>query len=100
MSQSDDYFKDFTGFYRDLKIWLLTYGIGAPVVFLTNSELFKKIESSKFVLQITLLFLFGAFLQIVESFCSKWASWIQYSYVEKEKQRPEGIDVGKCLPSG
>jgi hypothetical protein len=76
----DGYFDQFNIFLKDLRIWFVAYGVGAPALFLTQPELRKAVSDSGSARCITLLFLAGVLLQVLSSFFGKWTSWVQYSH--------------------
>ena len=62
----------------NLRTWLVSYGIGAPVLFLSNKELWSKISVSDLKVDIALLFLLGVFAQILLTALNKTVMWICY----------------------
>lgn len=40
------FYEAYAGFARNLRIWFVAYGIGGPVLFLTNSEVWQKVSES------------------------------------------------------
>lgn len=96
MSQSDNYYSDLQKNSRDLKIWLLSYGIGVPALLLTNEELTVAVKDAGLAATITIAFLLGAGLQIFEAWLDKWSSHIQYAaslYDEYEGTEQDGEEV-------
>ncbi len=79
MSETEEYFQDYTAFSRDLRVWLIAYGIGAPVLFVSNAAIYDKVLQHGDGKLIVILFLIGVSFQIFEASTSKWMSWIQYS---------------------
>ena len=62
---------------RTLRTWLVAYGIGGPVLFLTRPELQAAIKISGRARFITLLFLSGVAVQVFNAFLNKWLSWFR-----------------------
>jgi len=76
--QKDSHFQNYVDYSRTLRAWLVAYGIGGPVLFLTNDNLAQKVSSSCYTNQIIILFLSGVCLQIVLSLINKWCAWHMY----------------------
>ena len=76
--QKESHFQNYGDYSRTLRVWLVAYGIGGPVLFLTNENLAQKVSSSCYTNQITILFLSGVGLQIVLSLINKWCAWHMY----------------------
>src|SRR5690606_31515166 len=55
------------------------YGIGGPVLFLTNQGLSEKVAAAPNKRLIVSLFLAGVALQIALSFINKWCAWNLYA---------------------
>ncbi len=77
--------KDDSGFYEPysnfstrMRNWLAAYGIGAPVLFVSQSEISNALTTSgsgKFVI---VLFLIGVLIQVIAAFIYKSAMWYLY----------------------
>lgn len=65
-------------FARNLRTWFVAYGIGGPVVFLTNESVSKALLSLEVGRPIATLFLAGVILQILTTMTYKAAMWHQY----------------------
>jgi hypothetical protein len=68
---------------KTLRTWFVAYGVGAPVLFLTNEQVASKIASSGDARRIAGLFLLGAFLQIVLAIINKACMWVCF-YGERQ----------------
>jgi hypothetical protein len=82
MSDRDQFFNDFLGYSRDLRFWIIAYGIGVPALLLSKAELYLKFTKSEEAISIILLLVLGVTLKIVETLVDKWMSWIQHSCVD------------------
>ncbi len=71
----DNYFD----YARTLRAWLVAYGIGAPVIFMTNDKVTEKIGKSESASTIVTLFLLGVALQVVLALINKWGAWHLYA---------------------
>ena len=77
-SQSDGHFQNYADYSRTLRAWLVAYGIGGPVLFLTNDQLAKRVSESGHANQIISAFLIGVALQILLALINKWSAWNMY----------------------
>lgn len=70
---------------KTLRAWLVGYGVGVPLVLITQSHLLDKVSDSGLGTQIGYLFLAGVLLQVLMAFLNKWSNW--YRYTEKAHAR-------------
>lgn len=77
-SDADGHFQNYSEYSKTLRSWLVAYGIGAPVLFLTNKDVSARVASSGHAVMITSFFLVGVALQIFLSVINKWAAWHMY----------------------
>lgn len=77
-SLSDEYFKVYEEYSKVLRTWFVAYGIGAPVLILTNSTLSQAIKASGTSKGIGAAFLFGVILQVLLAVTNKVAMWGKY----------------------
>jgi hypothetical protein len=76
--QKDGHFQNYSDYSRTLRAWFVAYGIGGPVIFLTNDTVAKRVASSGHANQIIVYFLLGVALQIVLALINKWCAWYMY----------------------
>jgi hypothetical protein len=76
------HFQNYADYSRTLRTWLVAYGIGGPVIFLTNDKVADRVAKSGHSQDIVALFLFGVGLQVVLSFINKWVAWHLYRGAE------------------
>ena len=62
---------------KTLRTWLVAYGVGGPVLFLTRPEVADAIKRTGNAKLITALFLSGVGVQVIEAFLNKWLSWFR-----------------------
>lgn len=79
------HFQNYSDYARSLRTWLVAYGIGGPVLFLTNNILAERVASSGCAKTIIFLFLLGVGLQVLLSLINKWCAWHQYAAVADPK---------------
>jgi len=83
------FYEAYAGFARNVRTWFIAYGIGAPVLFVSNQELWKQIAGSGEGRTIAYLFLAGVAVQIAAAMIYKTAMW--YLYVsELDRHRAKG----------
>lgn len=81
------YFDGYVSFARVLRSWLIAYGIGGPVLFLTNSQIAARLAESGHSRSIAILFLSGVFFQVAVALLYKGAMWFLYVGEEDEHRR-------------
>ena len=73
---------DFKEAYRQhastLRSWYIGFGIGVPVLFLSNDLLWEKIVASRRFEHIGLAFFLGVAFQVLLALLDKYASWMCY----------------------
>ena len=77
-SEADGHYQNYAEYSKSLRSWLVAYGIGGPVLFLTNKDVYSKVAESASSVAIVDLFLFGVGLQILLSVINKWAAYHMY----------------------
>lgn len=77
-SQKDGHFQNYADYSRTLRAWLVAYGVGGPVLFLTNDAIASRVAISGHARQIVTLFLTGVALQILLALVNKWSAWQMY----------------------
>lgn len=73
------FYEAYAHFSRNLRTWLLAYGVGAPVIFLTNEAAGKKLIHSGQAEIVATFFLVGVGLQVLATWVYKYAMWFLYS---------------------
>lgn len=72
------FFANYSEYSKTLRAWLVAYGIGGPVLFLTNNDLAVALKLSACRDWIVYLFLLGVALQVALAFINKWCAWHMY----------------------
>ncbi|MGH7618696.1 MAG: hypothetical protein ACREPM_15860 [Gemmatimonadaceae bacterium] len=80
-----DLFNDYNEYAKVLRAWFVAYGIGGPVLLLTNAAIGSKIAASGSARPIGSAFLGGVGLQVLLALLNKSALWLYY----KSERRPE-----------
>jgi len=66
-----------------LRNWFVAYGIGAPVLFLSNEKLWAKFAQTGHAKQIGALFLLGVAAQVSLALVDKYADWLCFIVLTK-----------------
>ena len=98
MSADTEYFEVYKYHASMLRTWLVAYGIGAPVIVLTNEHIWLALQKSKYSSLISWLYLIGVAIQICITAINKYVMWASY-YGESH---PEFLDtkryrLAKCI---
>lgn len=72
------FFANYAEYAKTLRAWLVAYGIGGPVLLITNKELSAALKASAYRNDIVDLFLVGVALQVSLAFINKWCAWHMY----------------------
>lgn len=86
-SEREAYFTLYLDYARMLRLWLVAYGVGGPVLFLTRADVTRRIVESGEAYTIAVLFLIGVALQILIAVLNKWAAWYVYAGPDDAKAR-------------
>ncbi|MGN6456401.1 MAG: hypothetical protein ACTHLV_09380 [Achromobacter mucicolens] len=82
-SESDasalEYYNNYAEYSKTLRAWLVAYGIGGPILFLTNSGVAETLSKSQDKAKVICLFLLGVSLQVLLAFINKWCAWHMYA---------------------
>jgi len=76
--EDSGFYEAYAGFARALRTWFIAYGIGGPVIFLTNEAAAKILLASGAARTVAYCFLLGVALQIVTALSYKSAMWHLY----------------------
>lgn len=71
----EEYFKAYGEYSKVLRTWFVAYGIGGPVLLLTNETLATSIKTSGQGKALAGLFLSGVGLQVVLAALNKFSMW-------------------------
>jgi hypothetical protein len=73
------FYKAYEGHATTLRAWLVAYGVGGPVLVLTNERLSKVIADAGHSRLLAALFLTGVTLQVLLAAINKYSMWLLYS---------------------
>ena len=95
-SEETGYFDAYAGFARTLRTWLIAYGIGGPVLFLSNEKVWGLLRSSGYLRWIAGFFLGGVVIQVVGAIIYKSAMWHLYTHAaESDSSKKRKIQETK-----
>ena len=72
------FYESYAGFSKTLRGWLVAYGIGAPVLFASQTSFAKVLANAKIARPIIICFLIGVTLQIALSVVYKYCMFHLY----------------------
>jgi hypothetical protein len=76
---ADKSFEAYHEYTKTLRTWLVTYGIGGPILFISQEKLAAVIAASPLKDKIVYLFLGGVAVQIAIALLNKWTNWAAYA---------------------
>ena len=85
--KEDVYGEAFDRYEKSLRTWFVAYGIGGPVLFMTQASLWKKLVADPHGKCIGILFLIGLALQVLESGFYKMCMWHLYYHEAENNNR-------------
>ena len=102
-TEREEYFKAYEEYSKVLRTWFVAYGIGGPVLLLTNQTLAKAIKASGQGKSLAALFLAGVALQVVLAALNKFSMWGSTSANSRRPSNPRvatGFVTGSAISSG
>ena len=81
-TQPEHYYREYSEYAKNLRIWLVAYGVGGPALILTQPSLYNHIWCSGHAHHIALAFLIGVAVQVLTALLYKAAAWHLY-YTKK-----------------
>jgi hypothetical protein len=81
----DAFYKVYEEYAKHLRTWFVAYGVGGPVLILTQEKVSQVVVASGSGKGIALFFLAGVGLQVLLSLVNKWVNWGVYAYSETEQ---------------
>ena len=88
-TSKEEYFDAYKEHSKTLRTWLVAYGIGAPVLFMTNEKLVQKFSDSPDSELIAAFFLIGVVLQVLLAATNKAVNWASYFAEGHEERKKE-----------
>lgn len=84
-TKKEQYFSVYAEHNKVLRVWLVAYGVGAPVLFLNNKLIWQTIASSQYRGEVISLFALGVLMQVLLAFVNKFTQWCLYYGTENSK---------------
>ena len=78
MKHDNDHYTAYSDYAKTLRTWLVAYGIGGPVLLVTQERLATRVIASGCARWIVCIFLAAVAIQVILAFVNKWITWIQY----------------------
>ena len=72
------FYEPYAGFARVLRTWLVAYGIGAPVLFLSQAAVIEALRAAHVARRVAIVFLLGVAVQVVGALMYKSTMWYLY----------------------
>ncbi|HUC61175.1 MAG TPA: hypothetical protein VMF53_04400 [Alphaproteobacteria bacterium] len=77
--EAESLFATYADYNRALRTWFVSFGIGGPALFLSDSTLARSLEQSGQAGRVVGAFLVGCALQILVALINKIGAWYSYS---------------------
>ena len=82
------YYREYSEYAKNVRIWLVAYGVGGPALVVTQPTLYSTISNSGHVRDISLAFLLGVVVQVVTALLYKAAAWNLHYTEERGRGKP------------
>ena len=76
--ETEAHFKAYEEHMKTLRAWFVAYGVGGPILFVTQEHFAKRLLESGELFWLTLFFFGGVGLQIFIAAINKWVNWYIY----------------------
>ena len=98
VDSSAELFKAYEGYSQTLRTWLVAYGVGGPVLLLTNEKLWTLVGNSGCSRALASAFLLGVSLQVALAALNKAVMWgSYYGEIEPDFRTAKGYKVAIWL---
>ena len=91
-TSSDGHYKVYEEHMKTLRAWFVAYGVGGPVLFVTQKDFAASLIDSGQSKLVGTLFLLGVLLQALVALLNKWVNWGLYYFdgdaTEDETDKP------------
>jgi len=77
-SEEKEYFEIYSNYNTTLRAWFVGFGIGGPILILTNENLLMNLKVSGWLYVVGWLFIIGVGCQIAVAFINKHNNWLFY----------------------
>ena len=84
---AESFYSSYEHYGNSLRLWLVSYGIGAPVLFISNKDLYATVSKIDAINCIVFLFLLASFAQIINALINKWCNWYNYAFEARLRKK-------------
>lgn len=92
-TSSDGHYKVYEEHMKTLRAWFVAYGVGGPVLFITQNDFATTLVSSGLSQLVGVLFLVGVLLQALVALFNKWVNWGLYYFDEDDAETSSAVDT-------
>lgn len=92
-ASSDGHYKVYEEHMKTLRAWFVAYGVGGPVLFVTQNDFATTLVKSGLSQLVGVLFLVGVLLQALVALFNKWVNWGLYYYDEDDAEAVSVVDT-------
>jgi len=92
-TSSDGHYKVYEEHMKTLRAWFVAYGVGGPVLFITQNDFATTLVSSGLSQLVGVLFLVGVLLQALVALFNKWVNWGLYYFDEDDVEPSSAVDT-------
>ncbi len=78
IKEYEGHFANYAEYSKTYRNWMVAYGVGGPVLLLTNEQAAERLVGAPQLPWIVGIFLAGVGLQILLAFVNKWVAWCLY----------------------
>jgi hypothetical protein len=82
------YYQEYSEYAKNVRIWLVAYGVGGPALIVTQPSLYNAIWGSGHAHTIALAFLLGVAVQVLTALLYKAAAWNLHYTEELGRGKP------------
>ena len=92
-ASSDGHYKVYEEHMKTLRAWFVAYGVGGPVLFVTQNDFATTLVNSGLSQLVGVLFLVGVLLQALVALFNKWVNWGLYYFDEDDTDAGSAVDT-------
>lgn len=92
-TSSDGHYKVYEEHMKTLRAWFVAYGVGGPVLFVTQKDFAATLADSGLSQMVGVLFLVGVLLQALVALFNKWVNWGLYYFDDDDADTSNVVDT-------
>jgi len=89
--EEEGFYAVYSDYTKTLRTWLVAYGVGGPVLFVTQDMIAKPVIESGKAFWIVCLFLVGVAAQVFIALVNKYVNWYLYNKADPTQPRNENV---------